>query len=457
VTLSGTSLASATGRPSAARSFSTWDLCAAIAIVCLGLGPLIQISLHRAFESDVAPKIPMDFPHYYVAGRLARLRLPDNLLYFPPVDHKAESYLDLRFDSSTPYGRPPMAGGLPVGAVTLPFDAPPFAALLMAPLTVFGWKAAYAVWQLACALMMLVTAYLSLRLFRRSIPPVLEIAIFLLLALLFEPLQICLRLGNIDVVMVFLWVLGVFLLSRAKIASSAFALALGTFIKLSPIYAVPLFVLRRQWRWLACYTGWCILLSAISVWKLGWHNHVVWVGQVAPALSCGMKSWGNRSLASFVLGFYKASSGFATFPAPKSWCMVNKALSGILYGSFLLQCLRKRDESLIYHLILLPLVILLVSPLSWMQYFVLAFPPLLILWQHSRTQRWRESRITLIALTCSTIIIGAPLPEYRVVTTIGMQFAMLPLGIWVFATAALLIAGMQIFSYAARTESADRV
>ncbi len=159
---------------SGSSTLRIWNVSAAVVVLALALAPVIQDSFHRAYESG---GVPVDFPHYFIAGRLARLRPPENLLYYPPAGHTARSYFDLRIDATTPYGRAPLAGGLPDGAVTLPFDAPPFAALLMEPLTFLSWKMAYLVWQLVCTLLMMASVYFALCLFQVHRPPLVAVAI----------------------------------------------------------------------------------------------------------------------------------------------------------------------------------------------------------------------------------------------------------------------------------------
>jgi hypothetical protein len=293
-------------------------------------------------------------------------------------------------------------------------------------------------------LMMVASVFFALRLFQVRLPPMVAVAIGFVVAILFHPFRLVLNYGNIDVVMLFLWVLGVFLLSRGRVRSSAFWLAFGTMIKLSPIYAIPLFALRRQWRWLAWYGVWSVALLIVSVWGVGWQNLGLWTRQVAPAMACGIKGWGNFSLAGLVLGFYQPQIRFANLAVPAGWCLVNKTLSGICYGAFLLWCWSKRRDSqgLIVELSLLPLVVLLVSPITWMQYYVLAALPLTFLWVRSRDFSMGGSRLHLILLTCSTLILGPPLPEYRIVRALGVPFAVF---LWVAATTAILWVGMRMY------------
>jgi hypothetical protein len=432
--------------PSRFNRARTWDICAGLVVLGFTLSTLGQDSLRRSFRDDIPPVVPPDFPHYYIAGRLAKLRPPENLLYYPPADHPARIVTELRIDATTPYGRPLSEGGLPDGSVSTPFIAPPLAAIMMEPLASLPWRMAYLVSQLSCGFMMMMAVYLAIKLSQNGSQTIIFMTIAFGVASLFYPFRQTLALGNIDVVLLLLWVLGAFLFQRGHIFSSAFCLALGTALKASPVFAVPIFVMRRQWRWLACYGVWSVLLLVFSVWGVGWQNHILWAGQVLPALSCGIKHYGNRSLAGFVLGLSNPHELQMFLPASKSLCVFNKALSGICYCSFLYWCWRKRKDSigLTFEMILLPLVVLLVSPFSWPQHFVLSMMPLTYLWVHSRGKVAGASRLDLILLAGGTLTLGCVLPDYAG-RALGSPGALLIMGAWVVATLAILWVGMRMY------------
>jgi len=424
-----------------------WNICAAVVVLGLALSSIVQDSFHRSYRNNVPPGVPLDFPHYYMAGRLARLKPPANLLYYPPVGYIARSYTELRTDATTPYGSPSSGGGLPDRPITLPFDAPPFSALVMEPLAFLPWQAAYFVWQLLCVFMMMASLYFALRLPQDRPPSMLVMTIGLGVVFLFSPFRQALALGNIDVFLLFLWVLGGFFLRRGRVIASASCFALGTAIKVSPVFAFPLLAMRRQWRWLASYGVVSTVLLALSVWRVGWWNHVVWAGQVAPALSLGIKWFGNRSLPGFIFGLGEPQRLLTALPGPPGLCLFNKALSVGCYSAFLTWCWRQRRDSkgLLFEIILLPLIVLLVSPISWTQYYVLAVLPLTYLWLRSREQAVAVSKLDLILLTGSTLTFGSALPEYDVARALGPSGGLLVMGAWVAATLALLWVGMRMY------------
>jgi hypothetical protein len=264
--------------------------------------------------------------------------------------------------------------------------------------------------------------------------------------LLFLPFKRTLDLGNIDVAVLLLWVLGVFLLHRGRRIPSALCFALGTAIKVSPVFAVPLFALRRQWSWFAWYLTWSVGLLLVSVWGVGWQNQVVWAGQVAPAVSCGLKTFWNRSLAGLALGLNDPHNLLPNLPGPYNLCLFNKALGGICYCAFLFWCWRKRQNSrgLIFELALLPLVVLLISPVTWSHHYVIAVLPLTYLWVRPREEAAVVSKLDLILLASSTLTFGSALPEF-IARAFGAPGELFVMGGWVAATVALLWVGMRMY------------
>lgn len=427
------------------RRVRVWSICATVVILWLAFSSEIQDSFRRSLQYAETSGVPNDFSAYFVAGQIARHKAPENLLYYPP-EGGAWTFLDLRVDPTTPYGKFAQASTPPGGLVkrTYPFIAPPFATLLTAPLASLTWEKAYFVWQLLSVLMMAASLYLALRLAQDDLSP-LAMAIALAVVFLFRPFRATLALGNIDVAVLLLWVVGAFALRRRHPIPSALCFALGTAIKVSPIFAVPLLVMRRQWRWLLGYGLASGALLALSVWKVGWQNHLVWARQVVPALSWGLKMFYNRSLPGFVLALTAPHNLLTHLPSAPPWRLFNKVLSGMAYLGFLFWCWKQRKDSkaLPFELIVLPLVVLLLSPTSWTNHYVLAVPALAYLWVRLRTQPARASNLDLLLLTASTMFIGSVLPDSAVLA-LGLPFELLVMAGWVAATGAVLWVGMSM-------------
>ena len=103
----------------------------------------------------------------------------------------------------------------------------------------------------------------------------------------FFPFRNTLSLAKLNVSILFLWTLGVYLLKRQRPMASALCFALGTVLKVSPVVAVPLLALRRQWRWLAAYVAGVVAFTGISIWRLGWQTNLTWLTAIYPSISSG--------------------------------------------------------------------------------------------------------------------------------------------------------------------------
>jgi hypothetical protein len=133
------------------------------------------------------------------------------------------------------------------------------------------WQQAYLTWQLLIITMTAAAIFLTLKL----VPSESLLATFSITfaaACCFRPFKENLIMGQVNVLVLFLWVVGVYFLNRRQPIASALCFALGTVIKVARAVAVPLLALRRQWRWLVAYGVWLIALTGISVWRLGWHG-----------------------------------------------------------------------------------------------------------------------------------------------------------------------------------------
>src|SRR5438445_624532 len=140
--------------------------------------------------------------------------------------------------------------------------------------------------------------------------------------------------------------------------AGAFCFAVRTMVKLTPAFVVPLFILRRQWRWLAAYTAWMTALFSISVWQLGWSNHVMFFTRFLPAMSCGFPSAANKSLMNIVQSLYYGNSfrdASHLAAMPPIVCAIGKALSAaVLIGVLIAFYRRTKDAAHIGYEVALP-------------------------------------------------------------------------------------------------------
>jgi hypothetical protein len=188
--------------------------------------------------SNVRTEVPNDFPGYYAAAVIAR-RAPESRLYYPAGD---AGVLLGSVPTDTFWGQIARAVGFDK---TLHFNCPPFAALLLEPLGLERWQVSLLTWRVALSAMMLASIYLTLLLAGTD-------HLFLCLVLnatavfSFFPFTETLFQGQIDPIIVLLWVAGIYLFRAEHPVWSALCFAVGTMVKVSPVVVVGLFLLRRQ-------------------------------------------------------------------------------------------------------------------------------------------------------------------------------------------------------------------
>jgi glycosyl transferase family 87 len=344
-----------------------------------------------------------DFAVYYVAGRVARGEGGGRLYQGTPNAAIV--------DPHSPWLEVARSSGV---VAETPFQYPPLFALLVRPLTHLPLEWAFFAWRQASTLAVVLAIYLALANFRATPrAPVFVVAVAAALASF--PFVETTELGQVGGLVLLLWTLGVCFADRGRAIPGAFCFALGTIAKLTPAFVVPLFLLRKQWRWLAAYAGWMTLFLVIGIWQLGWENHVTFFSQVLPAMSCGLASSRNKSLVTMVQSLYFGDAFYEpsqTPTVPLGVCWLGKAVSLGLYCVVLIYvCARRKDaRHLGYEVSVLALVSLLVSPLTWRHHYLLSLLPLLYLWSAADVRSLSRRDCALLFL--ATLAIGTPFPHY---------------------------------------------
>lgn len=359
---------------------------ACLVILFLALMASLDNSAERTFASE-ADLIPFDFPVFYLGGKVA-LQRGATPLYYPTTERKqGYTLLYKSADDSTPWAQMAQANGFPH---VLQFTNPPFSAVLMAPLAMIPWRWAYLIWQGIIIILTAATILLTLRLLPAGAGLGTFAMIFTAVGFFF-PFRNNLVFGQVNVSILFIWTLGVYLLQRQRPMASGLCFALGTVLKISPVIAVPLLALRRQWRWLGAYVAGVVAFTGVSIWRLGWQTNLTWLTAIYPSISSGLGNMYNRSFAGLVNAlcgpaYFASVSGDSQWAIPPGLSLVQKACSLAICLGFIFWCWRKRRDAkgLIDELILLPLVYLLAAPFSWPHHFVFAVLPLTYLWAKAR-------------------------------------------------------------------------
>jgi len=422
-----------------------WYVFACLTILGLALTSNIESSAERAFTTT-DDLIPVDFPVFYVGGKVA-LQRGATPLYYPPADRSQGYKLLYEYaDDATPWAQMARANGFPQ---ILRFTNPPFSALLMAPLAMMPWQSAYILWEIIIIILTAATIFLTLRLLPSG--PELETFVLMFAAVcFFFPIRNTLVFGQANVTVLFVWTLGVYLLKRQRPMSSAWCFALGTVLKVSPVVAVPLLALRRQWRWLAAYVAGIVAFTGASIWTLGWQTNRTWLKAIYPSISSGLGNILNRSFAGLVDAlcgprYFANLTATTEWPVPRGLSLFEMACGLAIGLGFIFWCWRRRRDAkgLVDELILLPLVYLLAAPFSWPHHFVLALLPLTYLWAKARAATSAE----LVALFLSTLVLGTELPMYIAAYTSGgsPHLIIVAIALWPAATCAIIWVGTRLY------------
>ena len=343
----------------------------------------------------------MDFSAYYVAGSLASEKPPERLYY-----HSV--YPDGRIDPAAyADGWPKVTSRYGVSkAIT--FVYPPLFAVLMKPFAYFSYDVAYVLWTIVTVVLTFASVLFSLSLGEKRVS--IELALILIVGLFsYFPFYEELVLGQVGSLILFVCACGIWLLSRNRIWSSAFCLALATMIKITPIIVVPLLVFHRKWKWLAAYGCWMVCMLAFSIWQAGWAAHAQFLHSVMPSVSCGIPSSYNASIVVYVQELFLGYVPTAKLPLalPALACTVSKAVSFVIFVAMIVRFyLYRRQQNLIRDLILMILVSLVISPISWWHHYTIALLPFIYLWCTMRRGSGTDPLLLTSVLVVGTNVAG---------------------------------------------------
>jgi hypothetical protein len=344
-----------------------------------------------------------DFSAYYLAAKLVS-RTPSQNLYDLPLYADGRMNLNTAAPLSSAWQTAAAHYHVPFAA---PFIYPPLFAVVMKPLAYVSFGSAYIAWEILAVLLLGVGVALSLNLGATPISSKLTLMLGVGLFSYF-PVGDGLFMGQIDCLIFFLLAAGVWLLKRNHILLSAFGFAAATLFKLTPVLAVPLFLFHRRWKWLAAYAAWMCSLSILSLYRAGWAMHRQFWTTVLPSISCGAPVCQNSSLVAYVQELFLRQVpnwGAPPLTIPAHACAVSRLVAFIVYSLFLARFyLRRRDGQLVRDLVIMVLLELVVSPISWWHHNTIALLPFLYLWC---TMPRQGDRILLaLFLVVGTNIVG---------------------------------------------------
>ena len=338
---------------------------------------------------EVQSPVARDFAVYYVAGRVARGEGGGRLYYVPPGLTKAErarNQIFVAVPSDTDWSK---TGVRILGFPPTYYNYPPFFAWIFSPLTHFSPRAAYFLWRALSIVMLLISTYLILRAFVPKVDP----AAFLIAGvgvLSFFPFAELLYEGQVGCLILFLWTLGFYCMRTRRINASAACFAVGTLVKVTPAIAVPIMLLRRQWKWLISYSATLAILLGASIWRLGWESHWIYATQVFPLLSTGFEGYPLKSLSTVLRNLYLGRTIFRPgdpWQIPTSLGLLITAANLCLLAGVLFLLLKRKTSDVVVlssELAIVALLSLIISPIVWRHHYVLVLLPLFAWLQFER-------------------------------------------------------------------------
>ena len=357
-------------------------------------------NLHRANRAI----FQADFHVYYNAAELVLHGESQHIYDGADTDQDAQ----LKFsDPGTVYTQ--MASRHGMDQIRL-YIYPPILADLLAPVGLLPLHAAEAFWILLNVAALLLTGWMLSRILEIRLTGAAGLALSLSL---FLPVAVgmCFIWGQITLILLVLWTVGLYGYARGNIGLSAFALGLATAIKLTPLIVVAPMLLWQDWRWLRNYA--LSLVACVAAMCLFSHPAVLadYFNHVVPSMSRGWPNTENKSLGSFVQVLYVAlhgiafkASGAIEAPLPHGILTFSK-LSSLLAIGAVLVVLARSGRALplgarLVALALLASVAVCVAPVSWRHAYVFGILPLAFLWSHALRHCLPTAQLVVLTL-CS--------------------------------------------------------
>ena len=205
------------------------------------------------------------------------------------------------------------------------FEHPPFEALLLAPLAALPYKTAYFVWGLFNALIWLVLPYIL----RPYAPVPRETLGYFALWSLFAPLGDALFQGQSSLLLLFLYAMTFINLKSRRDWKAGMYVGFGLFKFQFVLPFVLIFLLRKQWRFLAGFAFSATLLGALSLIAVGWQGILGYIHLLLSIASHpDNASYGNSVGMATVQGFVHAILGNRLSPMTIALAVV--VISGAL-------------------------------------------------------------------------------------------------------------------------------
>ena len=263
------------------------------------LASLLIASLAQRYLAHVPSAPDKDFYNYYFAAQAVHDNPHANI-------YQGATDINLEF---VPV--PPADSILSTYARAAGFDeinyytCPPLLADLLAPLSQLPPNLAAVLWRAFNLVLVLVSVLLLARMVRVPILSF-EFAVLTLAAYSFWPIHDALSLGQVAIVMLALWTVGIVAYFDDRMILSAAAFAFATAFKVTPILIVPLFFIWKDKKWLVSYLAISLGLVAAMVAINGLHTTSAYASVIS-SMSSGFPASYNKNLGSLVAWAYYGS------------------------------------------------------------------------------------------------------------------------------------------------------
>ena len=396
--------------------------------IAFGLALLCTLFMAK---SEIARPILPDFQVYLTAAQLVRAHNSAGL-----YDEGANGQdPQLRYATpSSPFAKTALAKG--ISGVRL-YLYPPALADALVPLAYLSLNHACDAWMALNVLGLLLAAIFLTRLVGARIFSQQSLTITLCL-FVFRPNLTAFHVGQVSLLLLLLWAMGIFFCKENSPRTSALMFALATVIKLTPLLVIVPLLLWKEYKWVRWYA---IFLAASIVTMLALNGPATlgeYALHVLPSMSGGIASVGNLSLQSAIQVLYVGLTGgnvaqvFLSVPA--SIVTVGKLFALAVLAAAITQLYRLRRHtgplaSPSNRATILSLVAILsvcVAPVSWRHAYSVAFLALLFLWKEALQRGATNAALALLTFTTIEFAFVLDTVAIKLVTVTGSTHGVLP-------------------------------
>ena len=294
---------------------------------------------------------------------------------------------------------------------------PPLLADLLSPVATLPPHRAAALWRCLNLLIVAVCVFFMARFVGISLASA-ELGLLLFSAYTFWPIHENIAQGQVSVVLLGLWTIAILAYVEGRVILSAVALVLATWLKVTPVLMVPVFLIWKDRKWISSYLLGGIGLGLLMIALNGWANMTSCI-RVLFGMGGSVPAMQNKSLGSLLAWIhygkaatYDQARVLIATPQPHSLLLVAKLLTLAFYSGCLYLVWRQRRQpdrrNRAVVLAVFGLAIALIAPVSWRHGYSVALVLLILLWNDMlrapvSVQKAHALRLWLLTFTTFTL------------------------------------------------------